>query len=270
MDRFDDERSVPRVEKETDDGADDTGQDFRRMMPAAVCSLLSPLDLLIPSHKREAALRAIGAAFGAATVDSLERITKGASGAGVYKIIIDGTAYALRIEGSPDSLRDSARQYTCLRIAADAGVSPRLLYSNVENAIAVTDFIQTPSLHTHGSRENSLQAVVDMLKKLHGAPLFPESIGYLARVTVLMNQCQATEVLPKRTLERIRCLFREIVLIYPRTNLDVVSSHNDLHPGNLLFERERAWLVDWGAPAPLACAPVRLILWVNKVSRALQ
>ncbi|MDP9050766.1 MAG: hypothetical protein M3O31_08605, partial [Acidobacteriota bacterium] len=39
----------------------------------------------------------------------------------------------------------------------------------------------------------------------------------------------------------------KLVLVYPRTNSDPVSSQNDLHPGNLRFDRERAWWVDWEA-----------------------
>ncbi len=35
--------------------------------------------------------------------------------------------------------------------------------------------------------------------------------------------------------------------MYPRRDIELVSSHNDLNPGNVLFGSEQAWLVDWEA-----------------------
>jgi thiamine kinase-like enzyme len=133
------------------------------------------------------------------------------------------------------------------------GVSRRLVFSDVEHAVAITDFVQTTSLHPKISKEASLQAVVDTLKKLHSAPLFPESIDYLDVVNVLMGRCRAAEILPNQVLKRIRGFFGKIALVYPRMNIDVVSSHNDLHPGNLLFQGERAWMVDWEAAFAADC-----------------
>ena len=83
------------------------------------------------------------------------------------------------------------------------------------------DFVETTPLQHRGGRETSLQAVVSALKKLHDAPLFPESIDYLDVVAVLMDRCYAAGILPKRMIERIRGLFGKIVSAYPRAELDV-------------------------------------------------
>jgi thiamine kinase-like enzyme len=32
---------------------------------------------------------------------------------------------------------------------------------------------------------------------------------------------------------------------YPWDESGLVSSHNDPHPGNILFDGERLWLIDW-------------------------
>ena len=70
----------------------------------------------------------------------------------------------------------------------------------------------------------------------------------------LIDSCQAAEILSKRMFERIRGHFDEITAVYPRANAsDVVSSHNDLHPGNLLLQGDRAWLVDWEAALAADC-----------------
>jgi len=38
-----------------------------------------------------------------------------------------------------------------------------------------------------------------------------------------------------------------VAKVYPRNEAELVSSHNDLKPENVLFDGERVWLVDWEA-----------------------
>jgi hypothetical protein len=41
--------------------------------------------------------------------------------------------------------------------------------------------------------------------------------------------------------------FERIREVYPWDDAALVSSHNDLHPGNILFDGTRLWLIDWDA-----------------------
>jgi thiamine kinase-like enzyme len=41
---------------------------------------------------------------------------------------------------------------------------------------------------------------------------------------------------------------RQVTAVYPREDVDLVSSHNDMFkPDNILFDGRRVWLVDWEA-----------------------
>jgi aminoglycoside phosphotransferase (APT) family kinase protein len=220
-----------------------------RLAPAAFGYASSPLDLSIPFPKREAVLRACQNAFGAAAIHSVERISKGASGAGVFKLTIDGRNYLLRIEGPSDGFRDPDRQYACLRIAAEAAVAPRLIYADSKEGLAITDFISADLTPTVGwNKPELVRTLTRTVKVLHAAPLFPTLVNYLAGVDSLMRRCLATGILPAKALEKHRRYFRELVKAYPeekRGKADFVSSHNDLNPGNVLFQEGKAWLVDW-------------------------
>ena len=220
-----------------------------RLAPAAFGDAPSPLDSLIPFPKREAALHACQKAFGAAVIQSVARITKGASGAGVFKLTVDGRDYLLRIEGPSDGFRDPDRQYTCLRIAAEAGVAPRLIYADPKEGIAVTDFISADLTPTTGwNKPEFVRALARTVKVLHAAPLFPTLVNYLEGVDALMRRCLATGILPTKALKKHRRYFGELVKAYPRGKRgggDFVSSHNDLNPGNVLVQGGKAWLVDW-------------------------
>jgi hypothetical protein len=231
----------------TSEWAADVREHVWRLAPAAFGFPPSPLDGLIGFAKREAVLHATSTAFGPAEIESAEQITKGASGAGIFKVTVDGGEYLLRIEGPPDGLRDPARQYTCMRVAAEAGVAPRVIYANAGQGVAITGYIQSKPAQTKRAREESLRAVVTAVKKLHAAPLFPPLVEYLEGVGMLIRRCQVTRILPNKIFAKYLKFYEELAGAYPRRDIELVSSHNDLNPGNVLFGNEQAWLVDWEA-----------------------
>ena len=49
---------------------------------------------------------------------------------------------------------------------------------------------------------------------------------------------------PEAVQEHLR-LYAELAAGYPRQDPALVSSHNNLNPSNILFARNRAWIVDW-------------------------
>jgi thiamine kinase-like enzyme len=229
--------------------ATDVRDHIWRLAPAAFGYAPSPLDGAIPFPKREAVLRACQSAFGTGAIHSVARITQGASGAGVFKLTMDGRHYLLRIEGPSDGFRDPARQYTCLKIAADAAVAPRLIYADSKDGVAITDFIAADLTPAAGwNKAEQVRTLAGTVKVLHATPLFPALVNYLEGVDSLMRRCEATGILPTKALEKHRRYFAKLVKAHPAgkgEKADLVSSHNDLNPGNVLFQTDKAWLVDW-------------------------
>jgi hypothetical protein len=74
---------------------------------------------------RETARSAIIAAFGKAPIDAITRITGGASTASTFRVDTGDRRYLLRLEGEPSPLRNP-HQYVSMRIAADAGIAPKI------------------------------------------------------------------------------------------------------------------------------------------------
>ena len=238
-------RDSHRFSNLTSEWAPDVREYLWRLSPAAFGYASSPLDAVIPFTKREAVLRACQSAFGVVEIKSVERITRGASGAGIFKITVGGVDYLLRIEGPPDELRDPVRQYACLKIAAKNGIAPRLIYADAASGVAITDFITAEPTSAGRSKAELLQMLVKAVRGLHTTPLFPGLIDYLDGVSLLIRRCQETGILPKKGIEEHLKFYGELVAAYPREKLDLVSSHNDLNPGNVLFQKDRAWIVDW-------------------------
>jgi aminoglycoside phosphotransferase (APT) family kinase protein len=215
----------------------------------------SPLDGLVPEARRPAVDRALAAAFPAAAVQAAERMAWGASGARVIKLTVGGVDCVLRLDGPPDGLRDPARQYACLKIAAEAGVAPPLIYGDAEDRVAVTGFLAALPADPPLSRTASLQAVAGAVKRLHGAPLFPRLMGYFDVLNLVLGQFRASGVIDPEALTEIMPLYARLAAAYPRDEADLVASHNDLNPSNVIFQGARPWFVDWEA----ACAMDRYV-----------
>ncbi|WP_445631632.1 phosphotransferase [Nostoc sp. DSM 114167] len=205
------------------------------------------LQSLIPEAKLEAVEKALQTTFNTKTVESIELLTGGLSSALVYKIIVNGKAYVLRIVIQIDELSDPVRQYICMNIAAEAGIAPIVYYTNAVDAVSITDFIRTISLSEHfGSPDNFLPKLANVVKSIHSLPNFPKLVNFLDGIDLFIQQFQALEFLPASATEEHFRYYSEIQQFYPRYDTDVVASHNDLNPNNILFDGKKIWLIDWG------------------------
>ena len=206
------------------------------------------MESLIPNTKQQAVETALQAAFQTTTMDSITLLTGGLSSALVYKMMVAGKPYVLRLVMQTDALNDPARQYTCMQLAAAAGVAPRVYYANSEDAVSITDFVDSIPWAGHfASPDDLIIALAKTVKTLHTTPLFPKLVNFLDGVDLFIQQFQALDLLPAKITEEYFRYYAEIQKVYPRHDPDLVSSHNDLNPGNILFDGKQFWLIDWDA-----------------------
>jgi hypothetical protein len=169
-------------------------------------------------------------------------LTGGLSSALVYRMVVGGQPYLLRIVMRADGFNDPARQYICMRLAANAGVAPRVCYSNPKDAVSITDFIVGAPLPS-----DPVPDLVKMIKAIHSLPPFPKLVNYLDGMDILIRRFHESGLLPAAVTQEHFQYYAEIPRTYPRQDADLVSSHNDLNPNNVLFDGKRLWAVDWEA-----------------------
>ncbi len=112
------------------------------------------MESLIPKAKLQAVETALQTAFQTKTVESISLLNGGLSSALVYKIIVAGKPYVLRLVMQTDALNDPVRQYICMNAAATAGIAPPVRYASSELALSITDFIETIPLTGHFASPN--------------------------------------------------------------------------------------------------------------------
>lgn len=200
-----------------------------------------------PEPKRAAVDRALLAAFGTTELDGAVPLTGGLSGALIFRIRVGGIAYLLRIEGTRDVFRDPSRWYGCMEIAAGALLAPRVRYADAQDGVAIMEFIPERSLSMdyRGTKSDLLVEMGQTLRALHAAPAFPPLVDYLDGLDALIARFQGFELMAPEANAELFELYGRLRRGYRTAPGDLVSSHNDLNPRNILYDGARLWLVDW-------------------------
>ncbi len=200
---------------------------------------------VIPVAQRDIARTALTQTFGAAPIDAIAPLSGGASGAFLYRIELRGARYLLRIEGVPSPLRNP-HQYKSLRIAADAGIAPRLLYVDEEARVIVTDFVEQHSLRDFPGGPAALATALGiLLKRLQDTPVFPYFVNYPDIVDRLFAYVRSTGLFADGLLDPHVERLAHLRAASTWESATLVSSHNDPNLRNILFDGERLWMIDW-------------------------
>ena len=202
------------------------------------------LDALTPA-RREIVRAAIVAAFGSAPIGRVVPLAGGATGAAPLCVEVGGRRCLVRVEGEASPLRNP-HQYVSLRIAADAGIAPRVHHVDEEARVAVTDFIEQQPLHTWpGGPRGLAQALGELLRRLQQAPVFPRFVDYPVIVGRLFAHVRRTGLFAAGVLDAHVERLERVSAAYDAGVTELVSSHNDFIPANILFDGKRLWAIDW-------------------------
>jgi hypothetical protein len=205
---------------------------------------------MIPTEKSEAVNRALREAFGVTEFEDISRITLGRTSSLVFRIVVPGSPYLLKIITRAE---DPTRHYTSMKAAAERGLAPRVLYTNIEDQISITDFVNAQPLPV----SEALVRLPALLRRLHALPPFGRA-PFNTSCTFLLNKgpgldgflekFRAANLLPGTESEEFFARCAEVAAVYPYDDTEMVSSHNDLFkPDNILFDGQHVWLVDWEA-----------------------
>ena len=199
----------------------------------------------LPAARRDVATSAIAAVLGSTAAVNVRPVMGGVSGAGVFLVEAGGRRFVLRLEGQPSPLRNP-HQYESMRIAAEAGLAPRIHYLDAHERVVMMDFIEDRGLENFpGGPPGLAQATGALLQQLQAVPLFAPFMDYPDLVgRVWVHVCK-TGLFAEGVLDAASQRLAEIREAYVLDTGAYVSSHNDFLPRNLLFDGKRLWLIDW-------------------------
>jgi hypothetical protein len=188
---------------------------------------------MIPEANNAAVARALRETFGVSEFEDLRILTAGLSSALVFRIVVQGSPYLLRIITRTDVMNDPTRQFACMKSGALAGLAPRVWYTSTEDRISITDFVEARPFPA----TEALARLPVTLRALHALPPFPRAVNYLDAVDGFVRKFQAAKILPESETEELFQLYARVQSVYPRHDSNAVSSHNDLKPEKHPFRR---------------------------------
>jgi thiamine kinase-like enzyme len=212
------------------------------------------IPLIIPEDKSAAVTQGLREAFGVEKFEDIAMLIKGQSGALVYRMVVRGSPYLLRIITRTQD-PTLPQHFTCMKAAAEAGLAPRIFYTSIEDRISITDFVEAVPF----PMAEALIRMPATLRTLHALSPFPGRMNHLnISCMFLLNKgpaldgfiqtLRAANILSEGDFAELLDLHARLLAVYPRQEIDMVSSHNDLFkPDNVLFDGHHVWLVDWEA-----------------------
>ncbi len=84
-----------------------------------------------------------------------------------------------------------------------------------------------------------------MLARLHATPGFPHFVRYPEIVARLWAHVCRSWLFAPGVLDRCSEHLEHVRATYVWDEANSVSSHNDSIPGNVLFDGNRLWMIDW-------------------------
>jgi len=198
---------------------------------------------MIPEKKQAAVKQALQLTFGTSEFEDIRQLTVGLSSALIFRIVVQSKPYLLRVITRDDAMGDPAHYYTCMKPGAEAGLAPHIWYAGIGDRISITDFVEAKPFPINKARV----VLPEILKRLHALPPFPFRVHYFDAIDGFIKTFREAKILPESMTAEMFQQYERIKAVYPRNTSDWVSCHNDLKPENMLFDGNKAWLVDWEA-----------------------
>ncbi len=198
---------------------------------------------MIPQDKLAPVAQGLLEAFGTIDFSGISKITSGLSSDLIFRMVVHESPYLLRVMTRIDERNDPVRHFACVKVAAEGGLAPRVLYANTEDGILITDFVEEAPF----SERQALTLIPATLGNLHALPPFPTAFNYVTMHKGFIWKFRTANLVPASEIEEGFARYDQVCAVYPRLDTDIVSCHSDLKPENIRFDGERVWLVDWQA-----------------------
>ena len=185
---------------------------------------------------------------------TITRITAGLSGAGVYRIEAAGQLFVLKVAAENESAPDWLRTLHIQRLAADAGLAPRIVHVDEARRAVLTEFVTDRSFAVFYRDPRTHEAALTQLgrtvRRIHALPLPAESPireprEFLAQIWGGLPADFARPDFVHAAVQRV------LTGEPPAREGALVLGHNDLNPSNLVYDGKSIMLVDWAAAGPI-------------------
>ncbi|MDI1444321.1 phosphotransferase [Polyangium sp. 6x1] len=184
---------------------------------------------------------------------TITRIAAGLSGAGVYRVDAAGESFVLKVAAESEGEGDWRKTLHIQRLAADAGLAPRIVHVDEPRRAVLTAFVADRSFGAFYRDPRTHEAAVAELgrtvRRIHALPIPEGALARDARAFLLQiwGESMAGFALPGFARDAVERLLAEAP---PAPEGAPVLGHNDLNPSNLVYDGASIVVLDWAAAGP--------------------
>jgi thiamine kinase-like enzyme len=165
-----------------------------------------------------------------------------------FKVEVEGASYFVRVPGKSTELlainRDN--EYHNTKAAAEAGVSPKVLYHLPEYNVMVIEFLNGKTMSKDYLNEKGMPTrMAQAIKKLNQGPRFLTDFNMFRLTEYYLDVCKARDIrIPDGYLERMPTVMQieKAINVKP---LATVPCNNDLLAENYIEDGKQLWLIDY-------------------------
>ena len=180
---------------------------------------------------------------------TITRLAAGMSGAAVYRVEVDGRAYALKLASDSEATDAWLWAMRVQLMAAEARLSPKVIHVEEKRRAVLTAFVTPRSFPEFygnaASHAKSVALLGQTVRRIHKLPIPADALGRKPRVflgDLWAGLEQAGFALPGFASGAIE---RALAEQPPPATSPPVLSHNDLNPTNFIYDGESIQVVDW-------------------------
>jgi thiamine kinase-like enzyme len=184
---------------------------------------------------------------------TITRIAAGLSGADVYRVEANGQPFVLKVAAEAENDADWRRALHIQRLAADAGLAPRIVHVDEARRAVLTAFVVDRSFAAFYRDPRTHEATVAQLgrtvRRIHALPIpadarMRDPREFLAQV---WNGPLTGFALPDFASKAVQRTLSEEP---PPSERPGVLGHNDLNPTNFIYDGEAILILDWATAGP--------------------
>ncbi len=169
----------------------------------------------------------------------IEQITTGLSDSKIYKVILENKKiFIARFLDPKRDLKERKWEISLMQETAKKSISPAIIYSSPSQDLIIMDYIDGKNFNQTFLGDPLLKKLASNLKILHSIRI-PEhtiKIETLEKKFFVKSSTQEYQ----HFLSMFRALEKDFL-----ANSTITITHTDLHPGNLLADKENVWIIDW-------------------------
>ena len=192
------------------------------------------------------------AIFPDTTIESIAPVSGGLSNANIFKVMANKKAYVLRSTAGIFGADQLQQEFDIQQQASELGVTPKVHYANDGQGVIVMDYIdnQLPpgrDVNTLSAIESSYEQLMRLIKQSHDGLSIKNDYRYHVALDYIRY---SVEQLPRDFLCKEDGDIVDRLLQAPFPETEMVITHNDFRSGNLLYDDNRFWMIDWELSGP--------------------